>query len=626
MAVAVGGCDYKGLTLGHPIITAMYIDISFRKIIPLIIIGIVLFAGVAGTFALKSERFGTTPFYASIGLAWQQVSGYGLHNVRSWVRGLFGSHRAALSDAAQAQAIPVLEYHRLVTESDDANISISDFTSQMDALQAAGWHTITSADMEAFMRGEKTLPAKSVLLTFDDGTKQSYYAVDPILKSHGFNAVSYIIVKASEDAEADGSTYYLSPQEIRNMLATGRWEIGSHSYDGHHPYPVDASGTEGNFFVDKLWLNDKARQETAAEFSERITGDLSRAKITLEQTYGVSIGTFAFPFGETGTVTAGNYEAGEQRALDIASDVYSFSILQRKPGEFSYNYPDTDTSVIKRIQVQPSWDGADLLRHLNGGIGKTFPYDDSLSEDKGWINTWGNVDIVDGMMRVSAAHDASGASVILDGTGAWDAYEYKLDGNWRDGFVTLMSEVHNGDEYLGCVFSDGGVILQSVSGDMRTRITQVENPAISTGTVTLAMRVRGDIVQCLYNDTVVLYATDVAYATGGIGVQVWSDINGAARIDVDSVQVRDISKLNIAIPAPRAETKRESTGSASTVGSGTASVVDVESASQTSSEQESPQNESANRQPDSLVQSEDFIGSTIRKFLRERGHGKIRKQ
>ena len=115
----------------------------------------------------------------------------------------------------------------------------------MKTLKRAGWETVTLAEFESFMRGEQTLPEKSFLLTFDDGAKDSFYPVDPILAALDYEAVNFIIVESSEIPR---TVYYLNPKEIARMIRSGRWAIGSHSFDGHRPYPVDASGTTGIFF------------------------------------------------------------------------------------------------------------------------------------------------------------------------------------------------------------------------------------------------------------------------------------------------------------------------------------------------------------------------------------------
>src|SRR3989344_3875806 len=73
-------------------------------------------------------------------------------------------------------------------------------------LMNAGFNTIGGDELNAFMRGEKMLPARSFVITFDDGRKDSYYPVDPLLDVLGYKALVFVITKF---AFADRSNYYL---------------------------------------------------------------------------------------------------------------------------------------------------------------------------------------------------------------------------------------------------------------------------------------------------------------------------------------------------------------------------------------------------------------------------------
>src|SRR3989339_479020 len=103
-------------------------------------------------------------------------------------------------------SIPGLLYHGIIDKPDGANILLENFKDQMFALKKAGWQTISIEDFYAFTRGEKQVPDKSFLLTFDDGRKDSYYPVDPILKALDYNAVIFVISKYSL---GQSSNYYL---------------------------------------------------------------------------------------------------------------------------------------------------------------------------------------------------------------------------------------------------------------------------------------------------------------------------------------------------------------------------------------------------------------------------------
>lgn len=360
----------------------MYVDTSLGKYLALLALLAVLGGAVAFTFTLKDMRFGATPFYSAITLLWQEATGHIAYPLRHAL--LSAGLRERPPASGEAKAIPALAYHRLVDQPDGHNVTVDTFREHMEALYAGGWQTVTLGELAAFLHDGKALPERSVLITFDDGAKQSFYPTDPILRSLGFSAVNYIIAKAPFQPE---STYYLSDAEIARMLASGRWEIGSHSYDGHRPYAVDAGGAEGNFFADLLWNAEAGRLESQQEFVTRVDADLRRSRAGLEDAFGIPIDTFAFPFGETGLYVAGNFSDGVRLSETAAASVYSLAWLQAARSEFTYNYPDPEGFLARRIKVEPSWSGKDLVDALNDGLPKALPYGDMLVDDRGWRAT-----------------------------------------------------------------------------------------------------------------------------------------------------------------------------------------------------------------------------------------------
>ncbi|MFD1204817.1 MULTISPECIES: polysaccharide deacetylase family protein [Sporosarcina] len=92
--------------------------------------------------------------------------------------------------------IPVLMYHDLTKVKTDDNVSvleISKFEEQMRYLKKNGWTTITTEQLELWLRRQLELPKKSVLITFDDGYESITEFAYPILKQNGFQATSFLI-------------------------------------------------------------------------------------------------------------------------------------------------------------------------------------------------------------------------------------------------------------------------------------------------------------------------------------------------------------------------------------------------------------------------------------------------
>lgn len=73
------------------------------------------------------------------------------------------------------------------------------FDEQMSYLRREGYTTISLGDFVAFQSGAKTLPAKPIILTFDDGFVSNYLHAFPILKKYGMTATIFMTV--NRDAE-----------------------------------------------------------------------------------------------------------------------------------------------------------------------------------------------------------------------------------------------------------------------------------------------------------------------------------------------------------------------------------------------------------------------------------------
>jgi len=117
--------------------------------------------------------------------------------------------------------VPVLMYHSIGEEKDnDAVISRDRFVAHMAYLSQNNYHPISLDDLYGYLSEKKALPSKPVVITFDDGYRDTYEVVFPVLKQYGFKSVLFI------PAGAVGKT--LSWKELQEMKAAGM-EMASHS-------------------------------------------------------------------------------------------------------------------------------------------------------------------------------------------------------------------------------------------------------------------------------------------------------------------------------------------------------------------------------------------------------------
>jgi peptidoglycan/xylan/chitin deacetylase (PgdA/CDA1 family) len=142
--------------------------------------------------------------------------------------------------------VPALVYHRfLPREKVDAGeianheptyVSYDTaFAEQMAYLHREGYVTIPLDDFVGFQKGKASLPAKPILLTFDDGFMSVYRYAFPILKRYGMKATVFVTPDPDSEnfkkhAAVDSP---LTPEQMREMSDYG---IAIESHGMTHRY------------------------------------------------------------------------------------------------------------------------------------------------------------------------------------------------------------------------------------------------------------------------------------------------------------------------------------------------------------------------------------------------------
>jgi peptidoglycan/xylan/chitin deacetylase (PgdA/CDA1 family) len=143
-------------------------------------------------------------------------------------------------------------------------VTPADFTAQMDWLAAGGYNPVDFNDLRAYFSGAMPLPAKPVVLTFDDGYADLYATAYPVLKSHKFKAVAYIVTSFV------GQARYVTAAQVVEMDHHGV-QIASHTVD-------------------------HANVARASRYSA--TNQLANSRTWLESLTGHSVVDFAYPSGQ----------------------------------------------------------------------------------------------------------------------------------------------------------------------------------------------------------------------------------------------------------------------------------------------------------------------------------------
>lgn len=190
---------------------------------------------------------------------------------------------------APSVSLPILMYHYIrrppSTRNDLLGFKLSVapevFEAQMDWLRTNGFHTVTFNHLRAYFAGTEALPSRPIVITLDDGYRDLYTTAFPILQSHGFNAVAYVVTGFVDRPQ------YVTRAQIIEMDHAGI-EIASHT-------------------VNHADLSHTSFGNTVAE--------VVQSKRWLEQLLGHSVLDFAYPSGK---FTAQTIDALKQSGYETA--------------------------------------------------------------------------------------------------------------------------------------------------------------------------------------------------------------------------------------------------------------------------------------------------------------------
>ncbi len=224
---------------------------------------------------------------------------------------------AAASTPPPAEAINkvasviVLLYHRFEEhprKGDTLAITPEEFDKEMGELKDAGFTVIPMQDFIAWRHGEKNIPAKSAIITVDDGYLSGYDTAWPILKKYGYPFTVFIYI----DYIGSGGKS-ISWDQLAEMRDAGV-DIESHTYSHSHltspGYGVDAT--------------TRARVEKDIQTLGRegwLHKEIVDSKKVLEKNLGIKVDAFAYPYG-TGSNDPHIRQIVKEAGYDVAFNVY----------------------------------------------------------------------------------------------------------------------------------------------------------------------------------------------------------------------------------------------------------------------------------------------------------------
>jgi peptidoglycan/xylan/chitin deacetylase (PgdA/CDA1 family) len=238
------------------------------------------------------------------------------------------------------RTVPVLMYHHVSPVEGMINVTPSNFEDQLQWLKRHGYRSLSSDEFAAHLDG-KPAPARSVLITFDDGYLDNWVYAYPLLKKYGYTAMVFLVTSwvgegglrhclgqgelpeapSHQDCEARiaqgrGDEVVLRWSEIKAMRDDGVIEFHSHTHT-HTRWDLS----------------------TPAEKNTHIAEELALSRAALETHLGGVSDHFCWP--------QGYFDADYTRLAKEAGFRYLYTTQA-----FGQNRPGTDPAHIYRFAVR----------------------------------------------------------------------------------------------------------------------------------------------------------------------------------------------------------------------------------------------------------------------------------
>ena len=194
-------------------------------------------------------------------------------------------------------------------------------------LQQEGWHPIRLKDVWQARQKKKSLPPKSVLLTFDDGALSSYSHVYPLLKQYNFPAVfaiptSWINGNTKDAYEAYGKNNLMNWDQMREMQQSGLVEFASHSDSMHKGILANPQKNMQPAAITREYFPKLQKYESDQAYQERVVEDLKKSKEILDFELGINTQGVFWPYG---AVTKESEQLAAKAGLPMSFSLGSMS-------------------------------------------------------------------------------------------------------------------------------------------------------------------------------------------------------------------------------------------------------------------------------------------------------------
>lgn len=448
-----------------------------------------------------------------------------------------------VSNLPEAKAVPILIYHGIVTDNIlGENTKRSTFISQMEMLKKEGYQTISVKEYDLWREDNFILPPKPIIITFDDGRKDSYFTVDEILKKLGFKATIFIATQATQNNQ-----FFLNWNDLKTMQSTDRWEIEAHGRDSHIKIPIDAIGTQGNFLASRMY-NNITGIENIDEYEKRIDIEYKNGKMDLLTNLNINAKYFAIPLNSYGVHSglSNNHDEAYEYNYAMTQKYYKLAFVQAESTDESvlesfYNYKNSYPYKIKRLQVK-NMSADNLLFALNSFAEKPIELTYPTPENKNFISE--NLHFLYGTIKedngiILSSNKTNNSTRIILGSPGWKDYVINTEITKNKGrSVSVIAYYIDEDNFISLDWSEKSLKLIERRNGIEREIDQYY-PFIEKETINVVLKIKDSNVLINIGDVTLKGQINKNISRGSIGFSVWDPV-----LSQSTIKKIVVNKLN----------------------------------------------------------------------------------
>ena len=423
-----------------------------------------------------------------------------------------------LHPGREREAFVALSFGKIAEGGDDV-IRSATFAAGLKALRDAGYTSVSLKEVDRLLREGKALPARPLVLLFEEVQRSSTEIADATLRALGFRGVAFADVPQLEAGNVD----LVSRHRLAQLAASGRWEIGIAGCGG---------GME--------------KESAEASVSD---ADLAHDRTLLQSWTGEP------PLAiDCHSPLSGGNKAGDNWRRDLESASLRLAFVSGNPRAV---YRDDPPFELRRIRVGKDWGPQELVAHVAASEPRRSPFVDDFSgagPSPAWLVDRGELVKQGGELQIAARPGESGSLVLLGGTERWrDAYVGVQVGEVVSGQFWISLRTRPGASLrFGLV--DGDAVLQASDG---AETHQLARRRVGHREVKLGLRVIGNRAVATLDDEPLIdrpAELPAGLDYGPLALAVW-DPDGGAKARLRRVAARPLQpECGIVAPAPVAET------------------------------------------------------------------------